>query len=157
VTREQCATFLRGIQDRECKPSTLKAYHRVVDAFFTWCVAEERLEVSPMKRVPKPKLVQEQVKPLSAEELTALLAAPNHKTFVGLRDAALMALLADTGLRVSEALSIHMGDMDTRARSVAVTGKGENPRTVFYGKPSPYGCGTTCAVAGRARPRTCCL
>src|SRR5262249_31454632 len=119
---------------KECKPNTLKAYHRVLDAFFNWCVTEERLELSPMKRVPKPKLVQEQVKPLSAEELSALLAVPNRKTFVGLRDAALMALLADTGLRVSEALSIRLADVDTRARSVAIIGKGEKPRNVFYGE-----------------------
>jgi integrase len=35
---------------------------------------------------------------------------------VGLLEAALMALLADTGLRLSEALGIHLCDVDTRAR-----------------------------------------
>jgi integrase/recombinase XerD len=134
ISREDCASFLRVIQDQGSKPSTLKAYHRVIDAFFHWCVEEERLESSPMRRVPKPKLVQEQIKPLSSEELVALLAAPSRKTFVGLRDGALMALLADTGLRVSEALGIKLTDVDTRARSVAVMGKGEKPRMVFYGE-----------------------
>jgi site-specific recombinase XerD len=134
VTRENCTAFLRGFQERECKPNTVKAYHRILDAFFRWCVEEERIDASPMKRVPKPKVVQEQIKPLSAEELTALLVEPNRKTFVGLRDIALMALMVDTGLRVSETLSIRLGDLDTRARAITVVGKGDKPRTVFYGE-----------------------
>ena len=73
VRREECASFLRTIQDRGLQPNTVKAYHRVLDAFFNWLLAEERLEVSPMKRVPKPKLPQELIKPLTADELALLL------------------------------------------------------------------------------------
>jgi integrase/recombinase XerD len=141
VTRERCITYLRSYQERGCKPLTVKAHHRILDAFFTWCVYDERLEASPMRRVPKPKVTQEQIKPLTAEELTALLAEPNRKFFVGLRDVALIALMADTGLRVTEILNIRLGDVDTRARAITVIGKGDKPRTVFYGE----------AVAGHLR------
>jgi site-specific recombinase XerD len=141
VTREHCTNYLRDFQERGCKPLTVKAYHRILDAFFRWCLEEERIDESPMKRVPKPKVAQEQVKPLTGEELTVLLDAPNRRTFVGLRDVAIMALMADTGLRVSEAVNIKLGDLDTRARAVTVTGKGDKPRTVFYGE----------AVAGHLR------
>jgi site-specific recombinase XerD len=84
VTREHCIAYLRSFRERECNPNTLKAYHRIVGAFFRWCVEEERIDVSPMKRVPTPKDVQEQIKPLSAEELSALLGEPNRKSFAGL-------------------------------------------------------------------------
>jgi site-specific recombinase XerD len=57
-----------------------------------------------MKRVPKPKLPQEQIRPLTPEELACLLQQPDRKTFIGLRDAAFTALLANTGLRISEAI-----------------------------------------------------
>jgi site-specific recombinase XerD len=134
VTREHCTDYLRDFQERGCKPLTVKAYHRILDAFFRWCLEEERIDESPMKRVPKPKVAQEQVKPLSDEELTALLEVPNRKTFTGLRDVALIALMVDTGLRVSEALGIHLVDLNTRTRSITVVGKGEKPRTVFYGE-----------------------
>jgi site-specific recombinase XerD len=134
VTRENCTAYLRSFQERECKANTVKAYHRILDAFFRWCVEEERIDASPMRRVPKPKLVQEQIKPLSAEDLVALLAEPNRKTFVGLRDVALISLMADTGLRISEVLNIRLGDVDTRARAITVVGKGDKPRAVFYGE-----------------------
>jgi len=134
VTREDCSRFLRRYQERCCKPSTLKAYHRVLDAFFTWLLQEEQLSISPMKRVPKPKLLQEQIKPLTQEELIRLLAQPDTSTFVGLRDTAFIGLLSDTGLRLSEANSIHLADVDTRQRSISVMGKGGKARVVFYGE-----------------------
>ena len=36
VDRDDCTVFLRGVQERGGKPNTLKAYHRVLDAFFNW-------------------------------------------------------------------------------------------------------------------------
>jgi integrase/recombinase XerD len=134
VTREHCTNYLRSFRDRGCKPLTVEAHHRILGTFFRWCLEEERIDASPMKQVPKPKGSQEQIKPLTAEELTALLEAPNRRTFVGLRDVALIALMADTGLRVTETISIRLGDLDTRALAITVVGKGEKPRTVFYGE-----------------------
>jgi site-specific recombinase XerD len=134
VTRSDCEAFLQRFQERGCRPNTQKAYHRVLDAFFRWLVNEERLAESPMKRVPKPQLPQEQVKPLTPEELARLLAQPDRGTFTGIRDAALIAFLADTGLRITEALSVRLSDMDPKQRSVSVMGKGSKARTVFYGE-----------------------
>jgi integrase/recombinase XerD len=45
-----------------------------------------------------------------------------------------MALLADTGLLLSEALGIRLADIDPKQRAVSVIGKGSKPRTVFYGE-----------------------
>lgn len=134
ITRSHCMALLRQVQEQGRKPSTQVAYFRVLEAFFNWLVAEERLPASPMDRVPKPKLPGEQIQPLSQEELVLLLEAPDRTTFVGLRDATFMALLADTGLRLSEALHLRFSDLDSRHRSLSVLGKGGKPRTVFYGE-----------------------
>lgn len=134
ITRQHCISLLRRVQEQGRKPTTQVAYFRVLEAFFNWLVAEERLEKSPMDRVPKPKVPGEQIQPLSQEELGLLLAAPDRDSFVGLRDATFMAVLADTGLRLSEALSVRLIDLDTRQRSISVMGKGGKPRTVFYGE-----------------------
>lgn len=134
IARADCERFLRGYQERGCKPNTVKAYHRVLDAFFRWLVAEERLTDTPMRRVPKPKLPQEQVKPLTPEELVRLLEQPDRAGFTGSRDVAFIAFLADTGLRISEAIGVRLADVDPKHRSVTVLGKGGKGRTVFYGE-----------------------
>ena len=134
TSRADCERFLRSFQERNCKPNTLKAYHRVLDALFHWLVAEERLDKSPMQRVPGPKLPQEQVKPLTPEELIRLLEQPDRSSFTGVRDVAFIAFLADTGLRISEAIQVHLSVIDPKYRSLAVMGKGGKGRTVFYGE-----------------------
>jgi integrase/recombinase XerD len=125
---------LRGVQDRGCKPNTQIPYFRTLEAFFNWLVADERLTQSPMDRVPKPRVSQDQIQPLSQDELALLLATPDRQTFVGLPDATFIALLADTGLRLTEAVSIRMGAMDPKERLISVPGEGKKPRTVFYGE-----------------------
>lgn len=134
VTRAHCISLLRQLQRDGRKPSTQVAYYRVLDAFFHWLMDEGYLTESPMRRVPKPKLPQEQIKPLTEDELQRLLSAPDRSTFVGLRDCLCIAVLADTGLRISEALQQRIGDVDTRQRSFAVLGKGGKTRTVFFGE-----------------------
>lgn len=134
VSRPACESFLQSFRERGCKPNTLKAYHRVLDAFFNWLLEEERIETSPMKRVPKPKLPDEHIQPLTGDELTRLLSQPDLRTFTGVRDAAFMALLADTGLRVSEALGLRIADLNAKDRSINLVGKGSRIRTVFYGE-----------------------
>lgn len=134
VNRDHCMALLRQVQERGRKPNTQIAYFRALEAFFNWAVQDERLTTSPMDRVPKPKVPLDQIKPFSEEELAQLLAAPDRSTFVGLRDATFIALLADTGLRLTEAVTIRLTDLDTRQRSISVMGKGSKPRTVFYGE-----------------------
>ena len=61
----------------------------------------ERLEPNPITRVEKPA-VPEVVKPFFTEaEITALLKACNGQDFESRRDAAIIRILIDTGVRVS--------------------------------------------------------
>lgn len=50
-----------------------------------------------------------------------------------LRDRALFELLYATGLRVGELSRLRPADLDSDARSILVTGKGNKQRVVFYG------------------------
>jgi site-specific recombinase XerD len=66
---------------------------------------------------------------LEPEEVRTLLAQPNRQTALGLRDHALLLFLYNTGARVSEALSVRMGDLRLdRPRQVRLHGKGSKDR-----------------------------
>jgi len=61
-----------------------------------------------------------------------LAACPD--TFEGRRNKALVALLADSGLRISEALRLRVEDVNFASRVVAVrTGKGQKDGVGFFG------------------------
>jgi integrase/recombinase XerD len=61
---------------------------------------------------------------LTAAEVERLLAGCDRDTAAGLRDYAVLGLLARLGLRGAEAAGLQLGDIDWRAGEIAVTGKG---------------------------------
>jgi integrase/recombinase XerD len=88
-------------------------------------VAQRVLAISP-KRFDKPALGF-----LSREEVRALLEAPDRSTWSGQRDAVLLAVLYNTGARVSELARLRISDL-LLERQVAVQlhGKGRKQRVV---------------------------
>ncbi len=66
---------------------------------------------------------------LSATETSALRAAPDPNTWTGRRDRALLTLAVQTGLRVSELISLTIGDVQlTTGPHVTCAGKGPRYR-----------------------------
>ena len=61
---------------------------------------------------------------LPASDVDALLECHDVATCTGLRDKAVLTLLADLGLRGSEAAGLDLDDVDWRAGLITVTGKG---------------------------------
>lgn len=80
----------------------------------------------PMKRFEK-RLVS----CLSRDEMQALLSAPNPNTLCGFRDRLLLAILYNTGARVSEAIGIRVSDVNLDGSPcIRLRGKGRKQRTI---------------------------
>ena len=67
---------------------------------------------------------------LNGEEIDALLSQPPPDTVLGLRDRALLALLYGTGIRASECAHLRQANVDFKAMTVFVDGKGGHQRTI---------------------------
>ncbi len=61
---------------------------------------------------------------LTQDQVAVLLATPDTTTTVGLRDGAVLTLLADLGLRGAEVAALRLDDLDWRHGEVLVRGKG---------------------------------
>lgn len=69
--------------------------------------------------------------PLSGDEVKALIRVCSKRSATGIRNAALIATIYRTGMRVSEALSVLPRDLDIQSGAVRVmNGKGSTSRTV---------------------------
>ena len=76
-----------------------------------------------------PRTIQSPVAFLTKAEVDALLAAPDQATWAGRRDYALLAVAAQTGLRLSELTGLHRGDVHLGPGAhVRCTGKGRKER-----------------------------
>ena len=69
-------------------------------------------------------------------EKSSFCARDAKRLFAAQRDLCLLTLLASTGLRIAEALSIKLSDLDAADKSIRILGKGKKFRTVFYDLPA---------------------
>jgi integrase/recombinase XerC len=104
-------------------------------SFRKWAVTEGELDASPMAGMNPPQIPDEPPPVLTDEELRRLLKACEGRDFTDRRDAAILRLFLDTGVRVSEAAGIMLpGDLELDDQVVIVLGKGRRPRTVPFGR-----------------------
>jgi integrase/recombinase XerD len=86
--------------------------------------------------VAPPALPRRLPRTLSIDEVDQLLAGCPGDDPAALRDRALLELLYSTGARISEAVGIDLDDLDARARTVLLRGKGGKQRLVPVGRPA---------------------
>jgi len=91
----------------------------------------ERLILSNPARTLSPKRTQKRLRVVfTRQEIDAFLDRINPERSSGLRDRALFELLYSSGLRVSEAARLTVGDVDRERRMVRVYGKFDKERIV---------------------------
>lgn len=124
----------RRHRGKSLSPQTLKGYWQVGKGFATFLIAEEAFEGSnPFDQFGKPRVPEKSMWAPSRDECVAMLKKPDRKTVRGLRDALVLQLLLDTGLRVSALARITLGDIDFKQRSIRVVEKGAKERIVPFG------------------------
>ena len=134
VRAETIRAFLEAMKVQGWKDDTLDSAFRIMRTFFRWLEREGLLYVNPMQKVERPRREKRLVRPFSEDQLRAFLGAINTRTAVGVRDFALCVLLADTGLRISEALSLRCQDLEFGEGIARVLGKGRRERVVPLGQ-----------------------
>jgi len=105
-------------------------------AFYAFMRVRESVDVNPVQSILSPTLPQRLPRPLTREEIEALLAAPDLATPQGQRDRAMLEFLYGGGLRVSELLALDTSDVSLAEGQVHVTGKGAKERIALIGAPA---------------------
>ena len=113
-----CCGWLDALRARGLTTGTIRTRWRGLRRFVNWLVAEDILAKDPLAGIVVDKPEPPPVPILTDEELTALVNACKGKAFNDLRDAAVIRLLIDCGLRVSELTGIDIKDLDLDGESV---------------------------------------
>jgi integrase/recombinase XerC len=119
-----------GIESR-----TLMRQLAALRSLFRWLEREGKAVASPFSAVRSPRIQKGLPKPLppaAARQLVDadLRAGEERPQWVLARDAAVLALLYGSGLRIAEALSLRRKDAPGNRDSLTVTGKGNKTRGV---------------------------
>jgi site-specific recombinase XerD len=132
LTRPAIREWLATLSD-DHEPGTVKVRYRGLHRFCSWLVDEDELDSNPMNTLSPPELKMKPVPVLSDTELAALLKACAGKDFSDRRDEALIRLLLDCGVRISEACGLRVDQLDLDQGLAIVTGKGSKIRPVYFG------------------------
>jgi site-specific recombinase XerD len=122
-------------RDRDNGASAVNRTVTVLRSFYRAIVAMGHLEPrdNPLAGFPTIKAAPRKLPViLDTEEVGRLLATPRATTVIGVRDRALIALLYGTGIRASECVGLREGQVDLRALTVIVRGKGGDERCVPF-------------------------
>ncbi len=104
-----------------------------VRGFYKFLMFEGHIDKNPAEDLVSPQKGQYLPRFLNKAEIEQLLMAPDTSTEYGLRDRAILELMYASGLRVSEAASLRIGDVDLEGGIVTTTGKGSKTRRVPVG------------------------
>jgi site-specific recombinase XerC len=136
LTRDHVRAWLVHIRTTRSATSA-RTWFAGLRHFTTWLVDEGEAAANPTDGVRTPQPGEVQTPVLSAAEIRKLLASCDS-SFVGKRDAAIILLFIDGGLRLAELAGLQVDDVDLRQRMVYVAGKGTarrgpRPRAVPLG------------------------
>ena len=119
---------------------TIQTYARSARAFFHWLIRRETIDRNPFDRVVFPKVGKPLIRPIEPEEFERLLLACTPPGEVGpladraaARNRAILWVLYDAGIRLSELLGLKLGDFDRKHGMLIVKGKGSKERRVALG------------------------
>ena len=137
IRREHVETFQKDQLDR-LRPASAANRYRSLQQFFKWLAEEGQIKTSPMANMRPPHVPVVPPPVLEDEQVNALIKACAGSNFDARRDKAIILVLLDSGVRLSELAGMRVGNIN-QARSphpwtIAVTGKGDRPRLVALGK-----------------------
>lgn len=136
ITAVMILKYSHTVKDRGTKNNTLGNYLTILHSFFKWTVAHKFYTENPVLKEDMPKKERIEYDLLSEQEVNRILSGelpPYTQNPERTKAIVFMFLLA--GLRVSELISLRVGDLDLVKGSVTVVGKGDKLRTSALPKP----------------------
>lgn len=119
-------------QVRGNSPRTRNARLGAIHSFYRFAALEHPEHAHTIARVmaiPTKRHERNMVSYLDLDEIKALLAAPDRGTWLGRRDHALLVLMIQTGVRVSELTGLRICDVQLGTGAhIRITGKGRKKR-----------------------------
>ena len=116
--------------------ATVDAYWRSLQALFSWLVREGEIktEANPMRKLPRPKVPKKIVQDIPLDLIREALDLWDNNTLVGARNRAILLMLLDTGMRLSECANLTLPDVNLENGLIKVWGKGQKQRLVKLGE-----------------------
>ena len=128
ITTEDLRGYLSYYQiDRNASKVTIDNIRRILSSYYAWLEDEDYILKSPVRRIHKIKTTKVVKDTYSDEELELM-----RDNCASKRDLAIIDMLASTGMRVGELVTLDKDDVNFNERECVVLGKGDKERVVYF-------------------------
>ena len=134
LDRHDLEAFVRQFMSSGLSPRSVARLVACVRGFYRFLVLDGHLPSSPADDLRAPRSWPALPRFLSIDQVDLLLSQPDANTPVGVRDRALLELLYATGMRVTELVSLEVGDVRLEDGFLTCLGKGAKERVVPIGR-----------------------
>ena len=154
LTASHLDAYLIELKDRGYAPQTVRGFAQVVKTLCRFGYRRGFLARDLAFDLEMPKVPQRIIRTFTDDQLAALLAAPDTRRWIGVRDRAILLTMADTLARASELATLRASSVDLAQRVVTVMGKGARERQLPLGAIASGRCTATVALSRTYAPAT---
>lgn len=134
LTRQDLRQWTAQLSRDGLAPASVSRAVSAARGLFQFLMLDGHIKRQPASDLDTPQGPAHLPRFLTEEEMERLLAAPDTSDEEGLRDRAMLELMYATGMRISEAISLKLSDLDLDAGLVTCHGKGSKQRRVPIGQ-----------------------
>ena len=128
ITTDDLRKYLTSYQvQRKSSKVTIDNIRRILSSFFSWLEDEDYIVKSPVRRIHKVKTAKVIKDTYTDEALEQM-----RDSCTTSRDLAIIDLLASSGMRVGEMVTLNRDDINFNERECVVFGKGNKERLVYF-------------------------
>lgn len=142
VTRQDVENWIAFMSAAQLAPSTIKKRVSALRGLYQYAWQQGLTKENPAKWVATPKRPKTLPQTLTASEISMAISDGNTP----LPTRIMIAIIAETGIRISELLNLRRSDFDPSTHSILIHGKGRKDRRVYYGNLTASYLSSTYAV-----------
>jgi integrase/recombinase XerD len=130
-SRQEMLGYMLNLKERNYAATTIARKVAATRSFFSFLKSEGIIKTDPTENMSSPSVGKSLPKPISISQVRQLLEQPAKvNTLEAKRDKAMLELLYASGMRISELVSLNLGDVNTEEGFVKCFGKGNKERIV---------------------------
>lgn len=130
---KQLKLYTVKLQSSGITSNSVKSYVKGLKAFLSWLYSEQYINENLGHELKLPKAKRKVIDVLTDGEIKRLFSCFDTKTFLGIRNYCMCALMVDSGLRKSELIRLKTTDLHIAEGYILVNGKGNKQRIVPIG------------------------
>ena len=134
VAKNDIVEFMLHQKDKGISPTSISRRLAAIRMFHRFLSRERVLKSDPTTLIDSPKLWKKIPDTLSLNEIEALIAQPDVRSYQGVRDKAILETLYATGMRVSESTNLKTNNVNLDIGFLRCIGKGNKERIIPLGK-----------------------